>query len=306
MVFTELFPPYSKRSEMKKLSKISVLVLIVLAFFNACTEKSETPVKGKLTCYVDESLFKLIEAERDSFVARYKLSKIDLVPLKAREGIASLLNNESTVFISSRNLNDEEKKYLDQIKQNMSSLRAFKFCYDAVVPVVSESNSSTDITTDEIRNILSGKIAKFKIFLPEQNSGIYEYLKDKFTYGKELKNVFIVKSEEEVIQKIKDVKNSLGFVGLNIANNKKDVKVLEVGVVRSDGEPLNYMPYVAYLVSQTYPLTRTTAILINDPAIGVASGFVSFLTSYEGQRIVSKNNLGPATVPVKMVELNRR
>jgi phosphate transport system substrate-binding protein len=291
---------------MKSPNKSLIVALIILALFNACTEKSETPVKGKLTCYVDESLFKLIETERDSFVAKYKLSKIDLVPLKAREGIAELLNNKSSVFISSRNLNEEEKTYLDQIKKQMASLRAFKFCYDAVVPVVNENSSSTDITTDEIKNILTGKQTKYKIFVPEQNSGVYEFLKEKFTNGKELINVSIVKSEEEVVEKVKDTKNGLGFLGLNIANNKKEVKVLEVGVVRSDGEALNYLPYVAYLVSQTYPMTRTTAILINDPALGVASGFVSFLTSYEGQKIVSKNNLGPATVPVKMVELNRR
>jgi ABC-type phosphate transport system substrate-binding protein len=111
-------------------------------------------------------------------------------------------------------------------------------------------------------------------------------------------------SEDEV-KKVKTEKNALGFVALDNAHTEK-IKILQVGVMRRDGEALYYDPYVAYLISQTYPLVRTTAIIINDPAIGVASGFASFLTSYEGQKIVSKYNLGPATVPVKMVELNRR
>jgi phosphate transport system substrate-binding protein len=290
---------------MKNFSKILILFLIVLVLFNACTEKSETPIKGKLKCYVDESLYKIIETERDTFLARYPQSKIELAPMKAREGITSILNGEINLFISSRNLNDEETGYFEKIKQRIP-LRAFKFCYDAVVPIVQENYANNSITTIEIQNILSGKPSKFTVFVPENNSGVYEFLKTKFTEKKELKNVLTVKSEEEVIKKIKEVKNSLGFVGLNIAQNQKGVKILEVGVVRSDGEALNYLPYVAYLVSETYPLVRTTAILINDPAIGVASGFVSFLTSYEGQKIVSKNNLGPATVPVKMIELNRR
>ena len=291
---------------MKDLSKILFSLLIVLVLFSACKEKSETPIKGKLKCYVDKSLYKIIEAEKDTFLARYPQSQIDLAPLTAREGIASILNGEISVFISSRNLNDEETEHFEKIKQKMQPLRAFKFCYDAVVPVVKENDANNEITIEEIRNILTGKPSKFKVIVPENNSGVYEYLKVKFTEKKELKNVLIVKSEEEVIQKIKTVKNSLGFVGLNVAQNNKGIKILEVGIIRSDGEALNYFPYVAYLVSQTYPLIRTTAILINDPALGVASGFVSFLTSYEGQKIVSKNNLGPATVPVKMVELNRR
>ena len=67
-----------------------------------------------------------------------------------------------------------------------------------------------------------------------------------------------------------------------------------------------YKPYVAYLLSESYPLVRTTAIFLNDIGVGLASGFATYLTSHDGQKVVADNNLGPATVPVKMVELNRR
>ncbi len=288
---------------MKNHNKISLILLFVATIlFQACGEKSETPIKGVLKCYVDESLFNVIQAEKDTFMVRYRQSKIELVKVKARVGIASILNGEISLFISSRNLNDEEKKYFE--KTNLP-IRAFKFCYDAVVPIVSEKDPSDKITTDELKNILSGKPTRFKVFVPEPNSGVYEYLKHDLLGDKELTNVSIVKSEDEVIQKVKTEKNALGFVGLDNAHAEK-IKILEVGVMRGDGEALYYDPYVAYLISQTYPMVRTTAIIINDPAIGVASGFATFLTSYEGQKIVSKNNLGPATVPVKMVELNRR
>jgi phosphate transport system substrate-binding protein len=123
----------------------------------------------------------------------------------------------------------------------------------------------------------------------------------------EPKNVSIVQNENETINKVKSVRKSLGFVGLNSLSSIKGVKILEVASkIRSDGEGLYYYPYVAYLATESYPLIRTTTIFINDYGIGLAAGFSTFLTSYDGQKIVSQNNLGPATGPVKMVELNRR
>ena len=292
MEFLELYPHCLNKNEMKKHFKILLIpIFCSVLLFQSCGEKSETPIKGSLKCYVDESLFNVIQVEKDTFMVHYKQSKIELFKVKAREGIATILNGDISLFISSRNLNDEEKTYFE--KTNLP-IRAFKFCYDAVVPIVNKKDPADKVTMDEIKNFLSGKPTRFRIYVPEPNSGIYEYLKRNVLDGKELTNVSVVKSEEEVIQKIKTVKNALGFVGLDNAHGD-EIKILQVGVMRRDGEALYYDPYVAYLISQTYPLVRTTAIIINDPALGVASGFASFLTSYEGQKIVSKNNLGPWT-----------
>ena len=288
---------------MKKQFRAVPFLLILIILFTACQERKISPIKGSLKCYVDESLLNLVTVERDSFVERYPGSKIELVSAKAREGIAAVLNKEADIFISSRNLNDEERIFFDKSE---STMRGFKFCYDAVVPIVNEKDLKDQITLDEIKDLLSGKTRNYALFVPEHNSGVYEYLKEKFKELKELKNISIVKSEEEAIQKIKQKNRSISFVGINTLQNVKGIKTLDVGVVRSKDDILYFKPYVAYLIGQTYPLTRTTTIFINEIGIGLASGFSTFLTSYEGQKIVSNYNLGPATVPVKMVELNRR
>lgn len=278
---------------------IGALLAVALLFFFGCKERDNTPIKGSLKCYVDESLYNVVKAERDTFVVLYTESKIDLKVVKAREGIATILNGEANMFVSSRALNDEETAFA---KKQVPDMRSFKFCYDAVVPIVRENDSKNEITLDEIKKILKGETAGYTVFVPEHNSGVYEYLKENLLDNQEPKNVSIVKSEEETIGKIKATKKSLGFVGLNTLAKVTGVKILEVGSkVRSDGEVLYYKPYVAYLVTKTYPLLRTTTIFINEYGIGLASGFSTFLTSYEGQKIVSQNNLGPATVPIRMV-----
>lgn len=288
---------------MKKLFKVIFFFLSITFIFSACQERKISPIKGVLKCYVDESLYNLVKAERDSFVVRYPESKIELISVKAREGIAAILNKEADLFISSRNLNDEERSFYEKSK---SGMRGFKFCFDAVVPIVRENDLKEKITVDEIKDLLAGKTHNYTVFVPEHNSGVYEYLKGNLLENKEPQNISLVKSEDEVIKMVKSKKKSLGFVGLNTLENIEGVRILEVGIVRAKNDVLYYRPYVAYLVSQTYPLIRTTTIFINEIGIGLASGFSTFLTSYEGQKVVSKFNLGPATVPVKMVELNRR
>jgi len=284
---------------MRELNKISFLIFSFIVIFTACQERQISPIKGSLKCYVDESLYNVVKAERDTFIVLYPGTNIELVPVKAREGIASILNQEAKIFISSRDFNAEEKAFTEKVKLD---IKHFNFCYDAVIPIVNENSSKYQITVQEIKKILSGQSKDYAIFVPEHNSGVYEYLKENVLEKKELQNIITVKSEEEVVKKIKETKNSIGFVGLNSANDVKGIRTLELGEkVRSDGEVLYYKPYSAYLLTQNYPFTRTTTIFLNEIGIGMASGFATFLTSFEGQKIAAKNNLGPATVPVKMV-----
>jgi len=290
---------------MKAIFNLTIILSVVLFILTSCQDREISPIKGSLKCYVDESLYKVINDEKDAFIKVYPESKIELVSVTAREGITAILNNKTELFISSRELNDEEKKYCEQVK---SEVRGFKFCYDAVVPIVSQKNSKEKTTIDELKKILSGQTLGYSVFLPEQNSGVYEFLKIKLLENRIPIGVSLVKNEREVIKKVENSKRCLGFVGLNSIKTDSDkVKILDVASRIIEGTDDNYYkPYVAYLLSESYPLVRTTAIFLNDIGVGLASGFATYLTSHDGQKVVADNNLGPATVPVKMVELNRR
>jgi len=288
---------------MKNRSKTLLLAFALILFIVSCQERQETPIKGTLKCYVDESLYNLIKAERDTFVTTYTKTKIELVSVKAREGIAAVLNGEAKMFVSSRSFNSEEQDFYDKTKP---SVRAYKFCYDGVVPIIRKNDPAENIKLEDIKKLLEGQLHNYKVFIPEKNSGIYEFLKTNVLENKEPVNVSVVKNEEEVIEKVKSTNKGLGFIGLNSFMDTSKVKILEVGkTIKERNEVFYYYPYIAYLVSENYPMQRLTAIFINDVG-GVATGFTSFLTANKGQEIVSKFNLGPATVPVKIVQTNRR
>lgn len=288
-----------KRQTLIQHLKISFLFSIIFISFN-CQENKISPTKGNLKAYADESVYNLITKERDAFDSLYTEAKIEVEPLTAREGITKILNNEIKVFICSRDFNKEE---LEFIKGQKSELQSFKFCFDAVVAIVSKNNALTEIKLSDLKKLLLGEKKDIKIYLPQKNSGVYEFLKTELLEGKEPSSeVQIIESEFAVKEQVLKNKNSIGLIGLNILKDTSDVTLLKIGYARNPLEPVVfYQPHQGYMINGSYPLTRTIYALLNEIGLGLASGFVTYLTSYEGQAIVKNNNLGPAAIPVKLI-----
>ena len=288
---------------MKIRNSILLGIMFFLVTFGGCLpQPQETPTKGYLKCYVDESLYNVVKDERDLFVDLYEDSKIDLIPVSAREGIAAVINGDAKMFVSSRNLNEEETGF---IRKNKSGVKIFKFCYDGIAVIVNSNNGIEKMDVDELTELLLGTKKNISVIIPESNSGVYEFVKDELLKGKYPAGAEIAGTEKEVIDKVKKDKNSVGLVGLDLLKNESGVFVLEIG---GGGQNLMGKKYIeplpGYLVNGEYPLMRTTYIFLNEIGLHVASGFTTFLTSNEGQRVVMKNDLGPATVPVKLIQLN--
>jgi len=279
----------------------SILILFAFIFtFWSCQEKKISPVKGNLVAYSDESVYNLIVKERAVFDSLYPDAKIEVKPLTAREGIAKILNKEIKLFVCSRDFNKEE---LEFIKQQKSGLESFKFCFDAVVAIVPKQSPVSEILLDDLKKELLGESRKYKIILPQKNSGVYEFLKTEILDGKEpSSDVKIVESEFSVKDEVLKTKNAIGLLGLNVLKDTSDVTLLKIGYSRNTLEPVNfYQPHQAYMINGSYPLTRTVYALLNEIGLGLASGFVTHLTSFQGQEVVKNNNLGPAAIPVKLI-----
>jgi phosphate transport system substrate-binding protein len=64
-------------------------------------------------------------------------------------------------------------------------------------------------------------------------------------------------------------------------------------------------PYKAYIAMKKYPLSRNVYIISREARTGLGSGFLAYVASDKGQRIVLKSGLVPATAPVRLVEIRR-
>jgi phosphate transport system substrate-binding protein len=288
-----------------KLNKLFALLLILLALSaSGCgPEPKETTTKGSIKCYADESLYSMVIDQRDTFVSVYPSSKIEIEKLKAREGIVKILNGEIQMFVSSRGVTDEESKFMEKTK---SEVKVIKVCYDGLTVIVDANHSLARMTTTQLKQLLLGESKQYKVFIPDQNSGIYENLKVELLENKKPSGAFVVKNEEDVVKSVIKDKNSMGVVGLNIAREAKGIKIIRIGTDERSITGGEYIePVAGYLSNGDYPLIRECYIFLNEIGIGLGSGFATYMTSTPGQRIVLAHDLGPATVPIRYNKMTR-
>ncbi|MCX8009716.1 MAG: substrate-binding domain-containing protein [Ignavibacteria bacterium] len=300
---------------------ILIIVFLALLSFSCERERKETATSGNIIVLASETIGPIATQLGQKFTDLYPDSKIDVRITSARDAIVQLLNDSVEVIIVSRPLNEEERTVARNYDIN---LREYKIAEGGFVLIVNQKNSLSGLRVSQIDSICKGKIKYWdelgvknipqaiRIYIPEMNSDTYEYFLRKFTDGKALPNHFIrVDSTLSVINEVSKFSNALGFIGLNYLDSiNKNVKYLEL----SDKTPLTdslrvsgtfFSPAQYYVYMKYYPLYTPVYIYSNIKAIGLSTGFISFVMSTPGQKIIQNNKLVPATVPVRFIQLNR-
>jgi phosphate transport system substrate-binding protein len=234
------------------------------------------------------------------------------------------LNGDIQLIVASRTLSGNETAILNQKK---IFPRQNKIAIDAIGLVVSPSSIDTMISVDQIRGILTGKIArwdqinpastagKIKVVFDNEKSGIVKYLADSICSGKLVtSNVFALEYNRDVIEYTSTHPGVLGFIGASWISNTDDSlhlsfhKKIRVVSVSNDSHPNaenSYKPYQAYLVDKLYPLTRDIYIINAEPRNGLVTGFSSFIASDKGQRIILKSGILPAIAPTRVINIRK-
>ncbi|KAF0142952.1 MAG: phosphate ABC transporter substrate-binding protein [Stygiobacter sp.] len=288
----------------KKPNSLFIIPMILLLFVSGCgPEPRETTTKGSIKCYADESLYTMVVEQRDSFVATYPASKIEIEKVQAREGIVKILNGEIQMFVSSRGLTDDESKFVEKTK---SEVKVIKLCYDGLTVIVDTNHQAARMTTTQLKQLLLGESKLYKVFIPDQNSGVFENLKVELLENKKPSGAFVVKNEDDVVKSVIKNKNSIGVVGLNIARESKGIKILRIGTDERSATGGEYIePVAGYLSNGEYPLIRECYIFLNEIGTGLGAGFATYMTFTQGQKIVLAHDLGPATVPLRYNKMTR-
>ncbi|MHB1686640.1 MAG: PstS family phosphate ABC transporter substrate-binding protein [Ignavibacteriaceae bacterium] len=283
-----------------KLLYITAAFLLSLIFLFGCQEPQVTPTKGYLLAAVDEAVYPVINKEKAAFDSLYKNSKIDLKKVTPFEGIAGVLNNDYKMFVSTMGLNEKQQNF---VSNNKIGIETFKFCYDAVAVIAPKNSSIQNIRIDEIQSLLLGKTSDYKIVIPQTNTGTYQYISDTILKGQTPKNVEVVPTDSAVFARVKDSNDKIGLLSFNTVQDSSKIKFLKVGEFNQNKLDDNYYePHPGLVLKDYYPFKQTVYIFLNEKGRSVASGFTTFLTSYEGQKIALGQNLAPAAVPVKINE----
>ena len=64
-----------------------------------------------------------------------------------------------------------------------------------------------------------------------------------------------------------------------------------------------YRPYQGSIYDKSYPFVREIYLISRETFAGLGSGFINWACAEQGQRIVLKSGLVPATMPIRLVQI---
>ncbi len=272
-------------------------------------------LKGTTTIVADESLRALVEAERKNFEAIYQRAHIRVIYLPGESAVDTLLNQDSiSLAILTRQLSKEETAYLES---KSLRVRNAQLAYEGIAVIANPGNPDTLLSRSEITGILSGKIHSWKQLNPASplgeillvtdhpTSGIIPFLRDSVIKGAIKGKFFSADSATGVIDYVRNNPSALGFIGNSLISDRDDprVRALRKGIVLAalqkpetadcaiDGD--FFQPYQSYLLTGCYPWRRPVYSVLCETRFGLATGFVAYMDSDPGQRIIHKLGLAP-------------
>ncbi|MDD3107697.1 MAG: substrate-binding domain-containing protein [Alistipes sp.] len=303
----------------------AILLLWGLSSCGGNTSKdrhADTATSGVIQLTADESFRDIIQQEIDVFESIYTMAGIVPIYTNEVEAINLLLKDSVRLALSSRRLSEAEKKSLEQMKLFPKEI---KIATDAIALIVNKQNPDTLITVNQLRGILTGKTTQWSQMNPQtrlgeiqlvfdnENSSTVRFAMDSICRGDTLQgNLYAQQTNQAVIDYVASAPNAIGVIGATWIGDKSDstrlsfmdrVTVMGVTHAAKATRANSYQPYQAYIALGDYPLVRNIYALVTDPRSGLASGFVSFLASDRGQRIILRSGIVPATQNLRIVNV---
>jgi len=299
-------------------------LLFVSFLFVSCNSgnknNEETPTRGNIKIDVDESYAPIIDSEIYAFTSFYAYAKITPIYKPEVDIINDFMNDSVKVIVTNRKLSDEQIKYL---RDTLIIARTNIFAYDAIAVIVNKENKDSLLTYKTIKDIFLGRIKTWKdinenskldkisVVFDNTKSGNIRYFKEKFEITDTLPNNFYaVKSNEEVINFIAKNRNALGLISVNWISDKEDprsqrfISKIKVAAVSPQYDNTSYyLPEQGSIYDKNYPFNREVYLISRETFAGLGSGFISWVTHDQGQRIILKSGLVPATSPIRLIQV---
>lgn len=132
---------------------------------------------------------------------------------------------------------------------------------------------------------------------------------------------------KKVFEAVRERRNAVGLVGvswistdlrtadLSVEDKTKTLErddstatdfIAEVKVMpmRHNDSRVAVKPYQAYIFDGTYPLYRSIWMINTGASGSLANGFFTFVTSFQGQKLIQTTGVLPGTVYRRMVQVN--
>ena len=312
---------------MSIISVISI-VLIMLMMGTQCTGRkvntiNETPTRGNIRILADASFQPIVDAEIATFTSLYNYAHITPTYVPETDLISAFLDDSVKVVVTAWEPTEQQKELL---LNTQIVVRTTNVAYDAIAIVINKENKDSLFTYANVNDMFTGKLTDWKEINPtsklgkmsfvfdNEKSANIRYFKDEFNLGAQLPpDFYSVKSNEEVIDYVNKNKSAIGIISVNWICDKEDsvsrAFTDKIKIAAISQKYLNpgtyYLPVQGSIYDKSYPFTRKVNLVSRESFEGLGSGFVSWFSSEQGQRIVLKSGLVPATMPIRLIQIKK-
>jgi phosphate transport system substrate-binding protein len=219
------------------------------------------------------------------FMKKYPNIKAYVSGSGSGTGIKALIDGTTDIATSSREAKDKE---ISAAKKKGVKLTNHKVALDGIVPVVHPSMKINNITTEQLRDIYTGKIKSWKelggsnrpisVVSRDTSSGTYEVWEEKILKGDRVRpDALLVASNGQAVQTVAQNRYAIGYIGIGYID--KSVKVLMVNDKTATAKSIR---------DGSWPIARPLFMYTNGKPTGTVAKFIEFMLSKEGQKVVNE------------------
>jgi ABC-type phosphate transport system substrate-binding protein len=250
----------------------------------------------------------LIPRLADAYSRLYPEQELRIRTGGTRQALEDLFNRRADVAFLSRALTAEEEAVVRSIGD---TALAFPIALGAIALLTSKQTAVDSIPVGDLRKWLSaqgetGGGARFedRIYAPDPNLGLWNALTDQLGLSERLdRNVIWLASDHQVAEAVGNDPGSIGFASLLAL--PEDLSRFGVRTIRVTGTPEEraVTPVSEEVATGEYPLHHYLYVACRPRGGALASGFVSFLHSGRGQRLVAREGFLPARAVPREIHL---
>jgi phosphate transport system substrate-binding protein len=314
---------FSKRLFSIALVPAFILTTLLLTSCGSMGKKgtNETPTRGNIRIMADESVKPLIETEVYIFTHLYTGAHITPVFKPEVDVINDFMNDSVKVIVTSKKLSDYQ---IQSLRDTQIIARTTTYAYDALALITNKENKDTLLKYSNVQDIFLGKIRNWRdindksklgginVIFDNNKSGNIRFFKELFNIKDSLgSNFFAVKSNEEVINYVSRNPDALGIISVNWISDRDDSLSMsfnkKINVIAVSQQYVNdgtyYRPHQGFIYDKSYPFVREVYLISREIYSGLGSGFINWACAEQGQRVVLKSGLVPATMPIRLVQM---
>lgn len=319
------------KSYLKYKKALNLFTLIwlsfVVSFYISCSsgvngKKENTLTTGEVVIYADEAYTQILKDQRFIYQMKYPESDIKFVFTGEDEATELLLNEKIQIAVVSE---EPSQKAKDYFKKKGFALSICPIAKDGIVLVVNKNSPLSQLTRAQLTQLLSGKITTWKELVPAstmneklilgfniKGSGIIRYFRKNYLEVSEdfSSNCATFDGTMSMLDSVSKYPNIVGFIPYNFISDKDDslaraikqnFKFISLESLKDSSEFV--LPSQSSIADSAYPLVRRVLVINHEGKSGLGTGFVIYMASHKGQRLMLKAGMVPAVMPGRLVRM---